>query len=207
MTVHDKQPCIKGFEHINRYWDRSHEQVAAKILPGEFYVTRESELITTVLGSCVSVCVYDPVLRIGGMNHFMLPSGNGMDLDIVGKSFRYGDVAMERMLNVLFTNGADRKRIVFKAFGGGHVMARMTDIGELNIAFLKKFMSLEGYKLEAEDLSGPYPRKVVFFPETGRVLVKRLKAMHNNTIYERESSYEQQLRKPAEVEGDIDLFD
>ena len=200
-------PCLKGFEHINRYWDRRHEQIAAKILPGEYYVTCEDELITTVLGSCISVCAYDPAIGVGGMNHFMLPSGNGVELDIVGRSFRYGDVAMERMLNTLYSQGAHKKRLIFKAFGGGHVMAKMTDIGELNIAFLRKFMSLEGFRLDAEDLSGPYPRKVIFYPCSGKVMVKRLQAVHNNTIYERETSYEKLLSEPEQVEGDIDLFD
>lgn len=200
-------PCLPGFESINRYWDRQHLLFAAKILPGEYYVTKELELITTVLGSCVSVCVFDPVLRMGGMNHFMLPSSGKSEMDLLSESFRYGDVAMERMINDLLRNGADKKRLVFKAFGGGQIIRHMTAIGERNISFLHKFMTLEGYKLEASDLGGPHPRKVLFYPNEGKVKVKRLKHMHNETILERENKYKSQLTKPEVSSGEIDLFD
>lgn len=199
--------CLPGFEHINRYWDRHHSTFAAKILPGEYYVTKGQEVITTVLGSCISVCVYDPVLGIGGMNHFMLPSSRKDDMGLLSESFRYGDVAMERLVNDLLRNGADKNRLIFKAFGGGQIIRHMTAIGQRNISFLHKFMTMEGYKLKASDLGGPHPRKVVFFPLEGAVKVKRLQHMHNDTIVARENKYSTQLSKQEEITGDIDLFD
>lgn len=197
--------CLPGFDHINRFFDRQHKHYAAKILPGEYYVTKEEEVITTVLGSCISVCVFDPKLRIGGMNHFMLPSGN--NLDLLSDSFRYGDVAMERLVNDILRNGGDKDRLVFKAFGGGQIIKNMTSIGQRNITFLHKFMTMEGYKLTASDLGGPHPRKVVFFPQEGTVRVKKLQHMHNDTIVARENRYETELSKKEEVTGEIDLFD
>ncbi|MCY7295378.1 chemoreceptor glutamine deamidase CheD [Alteromonas sp. a30] len=197
--------CLPGFEHINRYFDRQNKSKVAKILPGEYYVTKENEVITTVLGSCISVCVSDPTLGIGGMNHFMLPSGSNMDL--LSDSFRYGDVAMERLVNDILRNGGDKNRLVFKAFGGGQIIKNMTSIGQRNISFLHKFMTMEGYKLAASDLGGPHPRKVMFFPLEGTVKVKRLQHMHNDTILARENRYKNELSKQEEVAGDIDLFD
>ena len=208
--IHKKPPpppCLPGFEGINRYWDRQHQAFAAKILPGEYYVTKDAEIITTVLGSCISVCVYDPVLGMGGMNHFMLPSSGRDEMDLLSDSFRYGDVAMERLVNDLLRNGADKNRLIFKAFGGGQIIRHMTAIGQRNISFLHKFMTMEGYKLKASDLGGPHPRKVLFYPQEGAVKVKRLQHMHNDTIVARENKYESQLSKQEEVAGDIDLFD
>lgn len=211
MLHHKPKPplCFPGFDHVNRYWDRQHSVFAAKILPGEYYVTKEDEMITTVLGSCISVCVYDPVLCIGGMNHFMLPSSknNANGMDLLSDSFRYGDVAMERLVNDIMHNGGDKSRLVFKAFGGGQIIRHMTAIGQRNITFLHKFMTMEGYKLKASDLGGPHPRKVIFYPQNGTVKLKRLQHMHNDTILARENKYETELSKQEEVAGDIDLFD
>lgn len=204
------EPCMRGFESINRYVDKALGQVTAKILPGEYYVTRNEEVITTVLGSCISVCIYEQKTGLGGMNHFMLPqsSGNMNDVeDLMSDSFRYGDVAMEIMINDLLRNGADKEQIVFKAFGGGQIIKQMTSVGERNIKFLHKFMVMEGYKLAAADLGGPHPRKVNFFPKTGKVMVKKLQHMHNDTIAIRETQYRSRIDKPKIQSGEIDLFD
>lgn len=208
MLNKDKIPplCLPGFEHVNRYFDKHHNAFAAKILPGEYYVTSNQEVVTTVLGSCISVCVYDPVNLIGGMNHFMLPSGNN-DSDIMSQSFRYGDVAMEKLVNVILRHGGNKAELIFKAFGGGQIIKNMTSIGQRNISFLHKFMTMEGYKLSASDLGGPHPRKVVFNPLDGKVKLKRLQHMHNDTILARENRYETQISRQEEVTGEIDLFD
>lgn len=198
--------CLPGFEHVNRYFDKRNNTFAAKILPGEYYVTHNQEVVTTVLGSCVSVCIYDPINAIGGMNHFMLPSGNN-DNDILSESFRYGDVAMEKLVNVILRHGGDKAKLVFKAFGGGQIIKNMTNIGQRNISFLHKFMTMEGYKLSASDLGGPHPRKLLFYPLDGKVKLKRLQHMHNDTIIERENRYKTEISSQEEVTGDIDLFD
>lgn len=202
-------PCaLAGFGHITRYWDEQHGMYAAKLLPGEFYVTREQETIVTVLGSCVSACVRDTVMGIGGMNHFMLPvsGGNGSweTLD-GGASTRYGNYAMEQMINEILKNGGSRKNLEVKVTGGGKILAQMTDIGRKNIDFIEEYLRTEGLKTVARDLGDIYPRKVYYTPATGKMFVKKLRALHNNTIVERETQYLNQLKhKP--VEGSVELF-
>ena len=204
-------PMLQGFEHINRYWDTKHDIFAAKILPGEFYVSLHGELITTVLGSCVSACIRDKVTGIGGMNHFMLPDNRGRTTSSawentpVSAETRYGNVAMERLINVILAGGGKRKNLEVKLFGGGKVLSINTDIGGNNVDFVKNYLLAEGFHVEAEDTRGPWPRKVQYFPLTGRVRVKRLNAMHNDTLKRREQEYIDQL-KAKKVQGKVDLF-
>ncbi|WP_034474497.1 chemoreceptor glutamine deamidase CheD [Aestuariibacter salexigens] len=200
-------PCLPGFEHINRFMDRQLHLPTAKILPGEFYVTGRHELITTVLGSCVSACIYDEKNHVGGMNHFMLPQQNTAKIDVTSESFRFGDVAMERLINEVIKAGGEKRHLKFKAFGGGQIIKKMTSIGESNIEFLKKFMALEGFSLLASDLGGRHPRKVRFDPLSGKVWVKKLEHLHNDTISQREVSYQKALEKQEESYGDVDLFE
>ncbi|OOZ38019.1 hypothetical protein BOW53_16745 [Solemya pervernicosa gill symbiont] len=131
---------LPGFEDVKRYWDKTNDIFSAKILPGEFYVTANDELITTVLGSCVSVCIRDRIFGIGGMNHFMLPhdnsgTGSWVASDNVSVSTRYGTYAMEHMINEILKNGGNRKNFEVKVFGGGRILANMTDVGIKNINF------------------------------------------------------------------------
>jgi chemotaxis protein CheD len=201
---------LAGFEGINRYWDREHGLVAAKILPGEYYVTNGNELVTTVLGSCVSACIRDRIFGIGGMNHFMLPvsdsgSWGGLSKDIAGTATRYGNYAMEHMINEILKNGGHRRNLEVKVFGGGQIIDSMTDIGERNIRFVQEYLAMEGLNLVGQDLGDIYPRKVVFFPATGRVRIKKLKQMHNDTVVKREINYRAELRQEP-VEGEIELF-
>jgi len=199
----------EGFEKINRYWDANNKIFAAKILPGEFYVTGEDEMVTTVLGSCVSACVRDRVFNVGGMNHFMLPidvDGRGRwSGDIIDRSARYGNYAMEHLINEVLKNGGVRKNLEIKVFGGGRVLQQATDIGLKNITFMLDFIRTEGLELLAKDVGDIYPRKVNYFPATGKVKVKKLRTMHNDTIIEREKSYIHALEK-EKVEGSIVLF-
>ncbi len=201
--------AFNGFEKINRYWDHTNEIFAAKILPGEFYVSGENEMITTVLGSCVSACIRDRVFRIGGMNHFMLPidaDGTGRWTgDKTDRSTRYGNYAMEHLINKILTNGGMRKNLEIKVFGGGRVLAQATDIGKKNIDFVLEFIQTEGLELLGKNIGDIYPRKVNYFPSTGKVRMKKLRNMHNDTIIQREESYLHSLEK-EKVESSIELF-
>lgn len=203
-------PPLEGFEGIGRYWDQSKELVAAKILPGEYYVTNMNEMITTVLGSCVSACVRDRVFGIGGMNHFMLPidaSGAGWSgaSSVVSTATRYGNYAMEHMINDILKQGGHRKNLEAKIFGGGQIISTMTDIGRKNIEFVIDYLAQEHLDIASQDVGDIYPRKVIYYPASGRVQVKKLRHMHNDTIIRREKSYQQDL-KSKPVEGDIELF-
>lgn len=202
---------VTGFEHINVYFDHYHQCYAAKLLPGEFYVTTAPECIVTVLGSCVSACVRDPLFGIGGMNHFMLPVSHGEkprwgDSDI-GIATRYGNYAMEHLLNTIISHGGNKRNFEVKLFGGGLINNGMSDVGGNNIRFVRDYLRDEGIEVVAEDLGGIHPRKLYYFPETGRVLMKRLKSLHNDTIVRREAEYSHTLESKDSIAGEIELFD
>jgi chemotaxis protein CheD len=190
----------------NVYFDRTFDCEAAKILPGEYYFTHKDMLIVTVLGSCVSACIRDRVTGLGGMNHFMLPDGGG-DGSPVSASARYGTYAMEILINDLLKAGAKRENLEAKVFGGGAVLKGFTaiNVGERNAAFVLSFLKTEKIRVVAEDLNDVHPRKVYFFPRTGKVLVKKLMQTHNDTLAKREIEYASRLKK-APVGGEIDLF-
>ncbi len=190
------------------YFDRTFDCEAAKISPGEYYYTDKDMVIVTVLGSCVSACIRDTVTGIGGMNHFMLPDSAAADKDSpVSESMRYGTYAMEVLINQLLRNGARRENLEAKIFGGGNVLKSFTtiNVGDRNAIFVRKFLKEERIRVTSEDLLDIYPRKVYYFPKTGRVLVKKLKNMHNDTLVKREEAYASKL-KTSDVGGEIDLF-
>ncbi|THC46218.1 chemoreceptor glutamine deamidase CheD [Massilia sp. Mn16-1_5] len=191
----------------NVYYDRTFDCDAAKILPGEYYYTGKNMLIVTVLGSCVSACIRDRVTGLGGMNHFMLPDGGGDAGSPVSASMRYGTFAMEVLINDLLKAGARRENLEAKVFGGGAVLRGFTamNVGERNAAFVMQFLKTERIPVLAEDLNDIHPRKVYFFPRTGKVLVKKLMQTQNDTLAKRELDYAKRL-KVEPVGGEIDLF-
>lgn len=190
----------------NVYYDRTFDRDAAKILPGEYYFTAKDMMIVTVLGSCVAACLRDRVTGVGGMNHFMLPDGGEVDSP-VSASMRYGTYAMEVLINELLKAGARRENLEAKVFGGGNVLRGFvaTNVGERNAQFVRGYLKTEGIRIAAEDLNDIHPRKVYFFPRTGKVLVKKLKQLNNNTLVNREQDYASRLQTGA-VAGSVDLF-
>jgi chemotaxis protein CheD len=204
-------PMLPGFEHMQRYWDVENARWSVKILPGEYYVTRGDEAVTTVLGSCISACIRDPKLNVGGMNHFMLPEDNSVGpnnwLDpAVGLATRYGSHAMESLINDLLKLGATRERLEIKLFGGGRILTGMTDVGERNIGFIKSYVQLEGLRVAAEDMGGTQPRKVIYFPASGRCKLRRLPPVENRIISHHEQLYRDSLGRQAANGGEVDLF-
>ncbi len=191
----------------NTYFDRHFNCEAVKILPGEYFVTQRDLVIVTVLGSCVSVCLRDHVSGIGGMNHFMLPGNNDGGISPISASARYGVYAMELLINHLLKLGARRNCFEAKVFGGGSVLRGMTanNIGDRNVEFVRDYLHTEHIPVVAEDLLDIYPRKVYYFPATGRVMVKKLKSLHNTTLLDREMEYSMRIKR-VPVAGDIDLF-
>jgi chemotaxis protein CheD len=207
----DLPPPLPGFEQFQRFWDRENSCWMVKILPGEYYVSRTEEAISTVLGSCISACVRDPTRGLGGMNHFMLPEDAAVGpndwLDpAVGLATRYGSYAMESLINDLLKLGATREHLEIKLFGGGRILAAMTDVGGRNIEFIRNYMVLEGYQVAAEDLGGTQPRKVVYFPASGRARLRKLRPVENRIISHHEQLYLASLGKQA-AGGDVELFD
>jgi chemotaxis protein CheD len=202
---------LRGFEHINRYWDARMDVPAAKILPGECYVSSRGEMISTVLGSCISACIRDPVLGIGGMNHFMLPVQAGekgiQRMNSTNPALCYGNWAMEFLINSILKQGGRKDRLEVKLFGGGRVLAGMThiDIGRRNIDFVLDFLDKEQLRVRAEDLGGDYPRKVLYFADTGAVKMRRIRTVANDTIEQRELAYMDSMNKKPQA-GGVELF-
>lgn len=204
-------PSIFGFENIKRYWDNQNDIEAAKLLPGEYYVTLKHELVTTVLGSCISACIRDKVTGIGGMNHFMLPETTLNKLNagaeaVVGNATRYGNYAMEHLINTILEHGGKRKNLEVKIFGGGKIIPTLGDIGLKNIQFVLEYIDTEALQLVSQDLGDIYPRKVNFYPKTGRVRMKKIKNLHNETIASRETQYRSSIKDTPVESGEIELF-
>ena len=192
------------------YFDPQFGCDAAKILPGEYYASGREMVIVTTLGSCVSACLWDDFRKVGGMNHFMLPDSGSNGFDLFGESGRYGVFAMELLINELIKMGAQKGRLKAKVFGAGNVMQSLasSNVGERNAEFVARFLATERIPVLASDLLDVWPRKVYLFPTTGRVLVRKLKTLNNDTIATRERTYSSQLKKveSAKAGGDIELF-
>jgi len=167
--------ALPGFERVRRYLDPVVQKWTAQVAPGELYVTPHEELLTTVLGSCVSVCMRDPVMGVGGMNHFVLPGDGGVRH---GDATRYGMFALERLINELVKYGGERERFEIKLFGGGRVIGNgggaLTDIGRLNIDFVRKYLEAEGLPIAASSLGGTVARRVRYEPATGLAQVNMM---------------------------------
>lgn len=143
--------------------------IVSNVILGTYRVTRNpNEIVTTVLGSCVAVCLYDVTSGIGGMNHFLLPEGKSGDLDDVV----FGLHAMELLINDMLKQGADKLRMEAKLFGGAQMIGGLSDIGQRNVAFAREFLSDERFPVVGESVGGNMGRKIRFTPSTGSVLQK-----------------------------------
>lgn len=188
------------------YFEHKFNKNAAKILPGEYLVTGEDLLLVTILGSCVAACIWDDQRQIGGMNHFLLPDTEAAGA--VSESARYGGFAMEILVNELLKAGASRRDLQAKVFGGGNVLQAFTKtaVGTRNAEFVREYLAAEKIPVIAEDLEGIHPRKVHFFPQSGRVMVKRLPHAHETAVVQEEKAYCSRLAS-QQVTGDVELFD
>ena len=184
------------------YRDLRFNQDAVKVLPGEYYVTTEDMQVVTVLGSCIAACIWDPRVRVGGMNHFMLPDGGG------DTSGRYGSYAMELLINEMLKLGARRDTMQAKVFGGGQVMHNFTtmNVGERNTHFVLDYLQTERIAVVSRDVLDIYPRKVCYFPASGKAMVKRLAHAHPETLetVARRGSVDSVVRSTSG--GSVDLF-
>ena len=166
------------------------EQRARSIHPGSWAIDTRQPL-ATLLGSCVSVCLFDPLSKIGGLNHFMLPSIGCRSMGSAD-SLLGGDRAMATLLDALLQRGAKRAQLQAKAFGGGRIFdphGPEMDIGLRNATFAKEWLRGEGIPLSASDLLGPWSRKILFLPHTGDALCRRMvTTMATAAVIEREEA-------------------
>lgn len=200
--------ALPGFEHVRRFWDPNQKCTVVKVLPGEFYVGVNEEQVSTVLGSCVSACIHDPLRGLGGMNHFMLPEPRGASdswSSAVGRAARYGSDAMEQLINAILKAGGQRADLKVKVFGGGKVLAQMSDVGARNIEFVRRYLENENLRIVAEDLGDLYPRQVQFYPKSGRVRVRQLRRSTDVALVAEEKGYLKRLAAEP-VSGDVELF-
>lgn len=184
------------------YRDHHFNVDTVKVLPGEYYVTSDDMMIMTVLGSCIAACIWDPKVRVGGMNHFMLPEGAG------DTSGRYGSYAMELLINEMIKLGARRESMQAKVFGGGQVMHSFTsmNVGERNTAFVLEYLQTERIAVISKDVLDIYPRKVCYFPATGKAMVKRLAHSHPETLETQEVRGNAANVAKSTAGGSVDLF-
>jgi chemotaxis protein CheD len=195
------------FSHVRRMRDGRFPHEIASILPGEFFVSAEPMVVYTVLGSCISACIRDPIAGVGGMNHFMLPEPKGRDGPAWGEPTRYGSFAMESLINGILKRGGIKSRLEVKLFGAGKIYEGNIDVGANNAAWVMQYLQSEGLTIVKADLGDVFPRKVYYFTDSGRVLMKKIERIKNQTIVEREAEYgariKQREEQPAE---DVTLF-
>lgn len=185
------------------YTDHHFQYDAVKVLPGEYFVSNEDMVVMTVLGSCIAACLWDGAARTGGMNHFMLPDGDSGD-----GSGRYGSYAMELLINEMLKLGARRETMQAKIFGGAQVMAGFTsmNVGERNTQFVLDYLATEKIPIVSQDVLDIHPRKVCFFPATGKALVKRLAHSHPETLAVEERKGNAASVAKSNAGGSVDLF-
>jgi len=188
--------------------------------PGDYYASREQEVLSTILGSCIAVILHDPLIHISGMNHFMLPSLRDTTRFFEEESGRYGSYAMDLLINSMMKKGANRERLTAKVFGGGHVLSKATGktsaqftkkgigtpgfsfaessetVPESNIQFALEYLKTEGIPIHGHDVGGYHGRKIYLFAQTGKVLLARLTGSSTiNTVAAEEKEY---LKKVAQ---------
>jgi chemotaxis protein CheD len=196
---HNWPPILPQFKKLQRRWHPRFGKCTIKLMPGEYYVSAHDELISTVLGSCVSACIRDPDTGVGGMNHFMLPgceqSCNSKWGGAKALPTRFGVPAMRMLVDDIMRVGARKSRLEVKLFGGGAVMAMdANNVGERNIEFALEFMRREGLNVVAQDLGGDHPRKVKYFPRSGRVMVKRMRSQNTQDLINEEQQFQRMFQ-------------
>ena len=176
-----------------------------KVLPGGYYVTNGQYRLETMLGSCVTACIRDPLLKLGGINHFMLPQSTHHKSDWLScERTRFGVHAMETLIGTLIKHGGDPKRFEVKLFGGGKVVTGMnTDVGRLNVEFARHYLKTEGLNLLSEDLGGAYSRRLIYDVSNGEVMLKR--TLSSELVSRREYAHILQISQQVLV-GEIELF-
>lgn len=190
-----------------RFFDAANGVWMVKVFPGEYYVTSQTdEVLVTILGSCVSACIRDPRTGIGGMNHFMLAQGQSQSWGGDPESTRYGNFAMEKLINEMLKLGCSRQSLEIKVFGGGNVTDTRNPIGTQNCEFVVKYLDNEGLPIAAQDLGGQYPRRIHYYPSTGRVVRRLLAGSETTAVAREETEYAGRL-KSRKTAGEIELFE
>ncbi|MDE2184124.1 MAG: chemotaxis protein CheD [Alphaproteobacteria bacterium] len=188
--------------HLRRYRSPRDGRWHVQLTLGDTYVTSDSgEVLTTILGSCIAACIRDPVSGVGGMNHFLLPDSDGHDRE----ARCYGINAMELLINEIQKHGGDRRRLEAKLFGGGNVVAALSDVGARNVSFAKQFLADEGIALVGGDVGGNIARRIQYMPATGKALQAAVRDRSRDLV-EDELSALHTVASPAPA-SDVEFFE
>ena len=193
------------YQHFHNKFQKN----VAIIHPGEYFATREDTIISTVLGSCVAVALYDPKNRFAGMNHFMLPGRLGNQL-AGSETGKYGIFAMEFLVNEMLKLGAKKGDLIAKVFGGGHVLRNSVDNGgsipSSNVTFAFEYLKTEGIKVRSSDVGGTIARKIFLEPESFKIWLKRITGKLIVDVEREEEEYLEKLKKPGKATQEVTFF-
>ena len=202
----------------NAYFERLHRMPCnktgkrmVKVGPGDYYISRQDEHVVTVLGSCIAACIRDPYAGVAGMNHFMLPLSQcaaNPSLSVLNPSDanRYGNYAMEHLINEVLKLGGKKNRLEVKLFGGSNLFKDKYDVGRHNIEFVENYLRAENMLVLAKDLGGNFSRRIVYRLKDGIVLVKKLGLVDTNKVVREEKQHLLSINKKP-VGGEVELFD
>ena len=189
-----------------RFFDPRHGAISVKILPGEHYVTgNPDEMLVTVLGSCIAACIRNPETGFGGMNHFMLPECNGKLWGGAEGALRYGNHAMETLINDVLAQGCARRDLEIKLFGAADVLQNIRPVGPENVEFVEHYLHNEGLSIAAKDLGGTDARRIHYFPVNGKVKRMILTRKDDHLVFNEENDYRSHIHVEEES-GGIELF-
>lgn len=187
------------------YHDKHFSQDATKLWPGEMLATGEDWLLVTVTGSCIVVCLHDPVAAVGGMAHFMVPDLEPGASDTHAPA-RYASHILESLIDALLLQGARRQRLTAFLYGGANILKglHLSSPGERNVLFTRNYLTLEGIPVHDESVLALAPRKIYFQARRGRAKIRGIRDVHNRTIFERELEYRHRLRNAhMPIEGEV----
>jgi len=196
---------------MKRFYSKKYNKTVNMLRAGEYCVSDDGVILHTILGSCIAACIYDQEKKIGGMNHYLLPGIIRSDEILISKVGRYGMYAMELLISELIKFGAKRKNLAAKVFGGGNVLEFRKSDGDVtgsNIKFARKYLELEGIPIQNEDLGGNKGRKIMFFTDTAKVMLKRFDMKKEMQIFNEEKAYKSLIcqRRKADSDSSIILF-
>jgi chemotaxis protein CheD len=205
-TDTEKEQAGDYFAGRDRYYDQITEMMVVKVFSGDCYSTnRSGEMLVTILGSCIAACIRDPIAKVGGMNHFLLPDSQNLG----DSPTRYGAYAMEKLINDLLKKGAQKSRMEVKIFGGGNVIKSSAMIGDKNVKFIKDYLKLEGLRIAQEDVGGTSPRRIHYYPDSGKVMMRKLNRQEDFANVEKEeTTYAKAITLTVRkgTEGAVELF-
>jgi chemotaxis protein CheD len=194
---------------LYRFYSYKLKRTAIMLMAGDYFATQNGEVLYSVVGSCIATCIYDMEREVAGMNHFLLPGMVHPDEMLSSEVGRYGMFAMELLIGELIKLGARREGLQAKLFGGGNVLEFRNNDGNItrsNIRFAKKYLELEGILTVKEDLGGNSGRKILFFTDSGRVLLKRFDMRNDRQFLQNEEAYKRRIFRKRPGKSPVMLF-